>query len=118
MSENKESRTIFHDILDKKIPSNKVYEDDYVYAFKDINPVAPFHVLIIPKNLNGLTSLSKAEEKHKELLGHMMYAVSLITKQNNIDSYRTVINSGEEAGQSVFYIHIHIIGGKSLSWPP
>ena len=103
------SDCLFCKMVSGDITPDIVYETETVLAFRDINPQAPTHVLIIPKNLNGLTSLSKAEEKHKELLGHMMYAVSLITKQNNIDSYRTVINSGEEAGQSVFYIHIHYI---------
>lgn len=114
-----EEQTIFHKIIDKKIPSEKVYEDDDIYAFKDINPSAPFHCLVIPKVMNGLNSLASANEGHVELLGKMMVAISKIAKEQKLEKgFRTVFNTGEEGGQSVNYIHAHILAGRELKWPP
>lgn len=78
----------------KEIPANVVYEDEDVFAFRDVNPVAPVHILIIPKNKDGLTELLKAEEKHEKILGKLMVAVAKVAKQEKLDSFRTVINSG------------------------
>lgn len=111
--------TIFHKILKGDIKSEKVYEDDYVYAFKDVYPVAPFHVLVIPKLNHEIESLLKVDSQHEVILGKLMVAVSKIAKENNLEKgYRTIINTGEGGGQTVFYLHIHIIAGRELTWPP
>lgn len=90
-----------------------MYEDDLCLAFRDIFPTAPVHILLIPKDRSGLTQLCKAEERHKELLGHLMVAVAKVAKQEGLAErgYRTVINDGKDGRQSVFHLHIHIIGG-------
>jgi len=94
------------------IPSNKVYEDDYTFAFWDINPTAESHILVIPKNWDGLTSLFKAEERHIDIMGRLLLTCSTIAKQEGLDEgYWVVINTGPHAGQSVYHIHLHIIGG-------
>lgn len=114
-----EEETIFHKIVKGQIPCTKVYEDDDVLAFKDINPAAPFHCLVIPKDMQGLTSVAKASKEHIEILGKLMVAVSKIAEENNLEKgFRTVLNTGEEGGQTVNYIHIHILAGRNLKWPP
>jgi histidine triad (HIT) family protein len=110
--------TIFDRIVKGDIPCTKVYEDESVLAFKDINPAAPVHVLLIPKNRDGLDRLSLAEDRHKDLLGHMMVSVPKVAKASGLDDYRLVINDGAKAGQTVFHLHMHIIGGGPLNWPP
>ena len=110
--------TIFDKIVKGEIPSSKVYEDDHVMAFKDINPAAPVHLLLIPKNRDGLDRLSLAESRHKELLGHMMVTVPKVAKAAGLSDYRLVINDGEKAGQTVFHLHMHILGGGAFKWPP
>ena len=114
-----EQETIFHKIISGKIPSTKVWEDDEVYAFRDINPVAKTHILVIPKKMNGLDMLSSAKEEHIPILGKLLYAVSLIAKQEKLDKgYRVVINCNKQGCQSVPYLHLHLIGGEQLGWPP
>ena len=114
-----EQETIFHKIISGKIPSTKVWEDDEVYAFRDINPVAKTHILVIPKKMNGLNMLSSAKEEHIPILGKLLYAVSLIAKQEKLDKgYRVVINCDKQGCQSVPYLHLHLIGGEQLGWPP
>lgn len=110
--------TIFDKIIKGDIPSTKVFEDDKVLAFKDINPGAPVHVLLVPKRRDGLDRLSCAEERHKELLGHMMVCVPKVAKAVGLSDFRVVINDGEKAGQTVFHLHMHILGGGPLKWPP
>jgi len=110
--------TIFDKIVKGEIPSTKVFEDELVLAFKDINPAAPVHVLLIPKNRDGLDRLSNAEERHKDLLGHMMVTVPKVAKAAGLSDYRLVINDGAGAGQTVFHLHMHILGGGGLRWPP
>ena len=110
--------TIFDRIVKGEIPCTKVYEDDTVLAFKDISPVAPVHILLIPKQRDGLDRLSLAEERHKDLLGHMMVSVAKVATAVGLSDYRIVINDGAKAGQSVFHLHMHIIGGGTFSWPP
>jgi len=110
--------TIFDKILAKQIPSTMVYEDDFCYAFKDIAPVAPVHVLLIPKLKSGLTQLQFATDDNIFLLGHMMSKVGHVAKLSGLDTYRLAVNDGAEVGQSVFHLHLHIIGGRPLSWPP
>lgn len=114
-----EEVTLFHKILSGEIPSNKVYENDDVYAFRDINPQAPTHILVIPKKMNGLNMLSSATEEHIPILGKLLYHCSIIAKQEKLDEgYRVVINNGKFGCQSVPYIHMHLIGGRQLSWNP
>jgi histidine triad (HIT) family protein len=110
--------TIFDKIVRQEIPCNKVYEDDLVLAFNDINPQAPTHILLIPKDRKGMSQLRFAGPKHEELLGHMMLTVGEIVKQQNLSDYRVVVNDGEGAGQTVFHLHLHILAGRPLVWPP
>ena len=114
---------IFCKIVRKEIPSKGVYEDDLVYAFHDINPVAPVHILIVPKkHIFGIQTL---EEEDKPLVGHMFYIARKIGEELGLASptdlkggYRLVFNVGENSGQSVFHLHLHLIGGRPMSWPP
>lgn len=110
--------TIFHKIMRGEIPSEKIFEDDQVFAIRDINPVSSVHILVIPKE--DLVSLAFAEEKHKELLGHMLLVCAKIAEEQGIakDGYRVVMNAGEKAGQSVFQLHMHVLGGRPFLWPP
>lgn len=110
--------TIFDKIVAGDIPCNKVYEDEFSLAFRDINPQAPVHCLVIPKQRNGLTQLSKAQECQKELLGHLMYVASQIGKQECPNGFRLVVNDGVDAAQSVYHLHIHVLGGRQMGWPP
>ncbi|GAB5032796.1 glutathione s-transferase [Nannochloropsis oceanica] len=111
--------TIFDRIIKKEVPSDVVYENDKVLAFRDIAPQAPTHILVIPKRRQGLTSLRKATEEQKGVLGEMMLAVAKIVRQEGIEGgYRLVVNDGEEAGQTVNHLHIHILAGRPLKWPP
>jgi len=110
--------TLFDKILSREIPSEIVYEDDRCLAFKDINPVAPTHVLLIPKVREGLTKLGEATDENGAILGHLMVTAAKIAKQEGLDDFRIVSNSGESACQSVFHLHLHIIGGRDFTWPP
>ncbi|KAG8096175.1 hypothetical protein GUJ93_ZPchr0013g37198 [Zizania palustris] len=90
-----------------------------VLAFRDINPQAPTHIVIIPKVKDGLTGLSKAEERHVEILGYLLYVAKILAKQEGLeDGYRVVINDGPNGCQSVYHIHVHLIGGRQMNWPP
>merc|ERR1711964_198829 len=95
--------TIFDKIVRGDIPSKKVYEDDLCFAFHDVNPQAPVHILMIPKNRDGMSQLRFAKKKHEELLGHMMLKVAEIAKKVGLSDYRLVINDGAGAGQTVFH---------------
>lgn len=110
--------TIFGKILRGEIPSNRVWEDDECIAFRDINPAAPTHVLIIPRR--RIPTMNDIEESDKTVLGHMLWVASQIAKQEELDEegYRVVINCNEHGGQTVFHIHLHLLGGRRLSWPP
>ncbi len=108
--------TIFNKILKGEIPCDEVYKDEKCLAFRDIQPQAPIHILIIPRK--PIKSLYEVSDKDAELLGHLLVASAKIAKQEGLSNWRTVINTGSEAGQTVFYLHIHIIGGRSLAWPP
>jgi len=106
---------LFCKISRGEIPSRKVYEDEEIFAFHDINPVAPVHFLLIPKL--HLTSLLEAEESHAALLGRMLVLAAKLAREQGLDGgFRTVINSGKGGGQEVFHLHIHIIGGGNI--PP
>lgn len=109
------SDCLFCKIARGEIPSNKVYEDEEVFAFNDIHPVAPVHFMIIPRL--HLASLAEAEEVHAVLLGKMLLLAPKLAKQQGLDNgFRTVINTGKGGGQEVFHLHIHIIGGGNI--PP
>ncbi|KAK8629808.1 hypothetical protein V6N13_078635 [Hibiscus sabdariffa] len=111
--------TIFDKIISKEIPSTIVYEDDKVLAFKDINPEAPVHVLVIPKFRDGLTQLGKAEQRHGEILGQLLYAARIVAEKEGIlEGFRVVINNGPSACQSVYHLHLHVLGGRQMHWPP
>uniref|UniRef100_A0A0E0JQ52 HIT domain-containing protein n=1 Tax=Oryza punctata TaxID=4537 RepID=A0A0E0JQ52_ORYPU len=88
-------------------------------AFRDISPQAPVHIIIIPKVKDGLSRLFKAEERHVEVMGHLLYAAKIIAKQENLDDgFRIVINDGPNGCQSVYHLHIHLLGGRQMNWPP
>lgn len=109
--------TIFGKVIRREIPADIVYEDELCLAFRDINPQAPTHVLVIPKKEIDMLSNAKAEDQ--ALLGHMVLAAGKIARQLGVgDAFRLVINNGAEAGQSVFHLHLHILGGRKLRWPP
>ena len=111
--------TIFDKILSKEIPSKVVYEDEQCYAFRDISPCAPTHILVIPKVKGRLSQLQHATEEDKGVLGHLLWAVSHIAKSEGLaPGYRVVINDGQQGAQTVYHLHLHIIGGKQLGWPP
>ncbi|XP_027338448.1 14 kDa zinc-binding protein-like isoform X2 [Abrus precatorius] len=114
-----EAPTIFDKIIKKEIPSSIVYEDEKVLAFRDINPQAPVHVLVIPKFRDGLTQLGKAEGRHGEILGQLLYAAKIVAEKEGIlDGFRVVINNGPSACQSVYHLHLHVLGGRQMNWPP
>ncbi|CAM9507359.1 unnamed protein product [Chrysoparadoxa australica] len=106
--------TIFDKILSKEIPSTMVFEDDLVYAFKDINPVAPTHVLIIPKHRNGLTRLANATPENGQVLGRILQAAATISAQEKLEGFRLVINDGPSGGQEVYHLHAHLISGRQM----
>jgi histidine triad (HIT) family protein len=110
------SDTIFGRILRGEIPCQEVYADDLCLAFRDVNPQAPVHVLIIPRE--PIAQLGEATDEHEALLGHLLLVAAKVAKLEGLDSWRTVINSGAEAGQTVFHLHLHVIGGRPLAWPP
>lgn len=108
--------SVFQKIIDREIPAEIVFEDDHVLAFKDIHPQAPVHILIIPRK--PLPGISAAREDDLELLGRMLLAGKMIAATEGLSDYRLVINNGPDAGQSVFHLHMHLLGGRLLSWPP
>jgi len=108
---------LFCRIISGEIPSKKVYEDDHTYAFEDINPQAPTHVLVIPKQ--HVRGLKEAHTEDAETIGRCHLVAAHIARERNIeDGYRTVLNIGPKAGQSVFHLHVHLLGGRRLGWPP
>ena len=111
------SDCLFCKIIAGKIPSKKVYEDEKVYAFEDIHPMAPTHILITPKK--HIKGLKEAQAEDAEVLGHAELVAARIARERKIeDGYRTVYNVGPRAGQSVFHLHLHLLGGRDLRWPP
>ena len=108
---------LFCKISAKKIPSKIVYEDDEVFAFEDISPQAPTHVLICPRK--HFASLDEAAPADQAILGKLqLVAAQLARKRNLLEGYRTVLNNGRGAGQSVFHLHLHLLGGRAFRWPP
>ncbi|MBU3195781.1 histidine triad nucleotide-binding protein [Clostridium algidicarnis] len=109
---------IFCKIINGDIPSEKVYEDDKVYAFKDLNPEAPIHILIIPKT--HITNTNEINEENASSISSLFISVVKIAKMLNVDEsgYRVVNNCGKQAGQTVEHLHFHMLGGRDLTWPP
>ena len=111
------SKTIFDKIISKEIPAEIVYEDEKCLAFKDVNPQAPIHILIIPKK--SIAKVADADIEDQNILGHLLLKASEIAEVLGVkDAFRLVINNGEEAGQTVFHLHIHLLAGRPLNWPP
>jgi histidine triad (HIT) family protein len=112
------SEDLFLKIVSREIPADIVYESDDVLAFRDLNPQAPLHVLIIPKT--RIRTINDIEPEHAELVGKLFVAASEIAKKEGVDQegYRVVMNCNEAAGQSVFHIHLHLLGGRRMGWPP
>lgn len=109
--------TLFEKIINREIPADIIYEDERSIVIKDINPQAPVHLLIIPKKV--IPKLSDASESDKELLGHLMFVAGVLSKKLNLDdTFNIVINNGENAGQTIFHLHLHLLSGKSLDFLP
>jgi len=109
--------TIFSKIINREIPADIVYEDELCLAFRDVNPQAPVHILLIPKK--PIARIIDAGEEDQLLLGHLYLSANTIARQEGIeDAFRLVVNNGAGVGQSVFHLHIHILAGRSFSWPP
>ena len=109
---------LFCKIINREIPASIVYEDERVLAFNDINPQASTHVLVIPKP--HVATLNDLEAGHDAIVGELVRRAAAIAKERGIDGtgYRTVFNTNYDAGQTVFHVHLHLIGGRSLAWPP
>lgn len=109
---------LFCKIINGEIPANKAYEDDQVLAFHDIKPQAPVHVLLIPKK--HITTIDAIEPEDKDLMGHMILQAKAIARELNIaeDGYRLLFNVNPNGGQEVYHIHLHLLGGRQLNWPP
>lgn len=109
---------LFCKIAKKEIKSDVVYEDDTVIAFRDLNPQAPLHVLVVPKK--HIATINDLEEKDEALVGHMLYVAGKIAKQEKTadNGYRAVFNVNKDAGQTVFHLHLHVLGGRVFGWPP
>jgi histidine triad (HIT) family protein len=111
------SKTLFEKIIAREIPAAIVYEDDSVLAFRDIHPQAPVHVLIVPKKL--VPRIAEAEADDQKLLGHLLLKAAEVAKQLDLkNGYRLVINNGADGGETVPHLHVHILGGRHLAWPP
>ena len=109
---------LFCKILAGEIPADKVYEDEEVFAFRDINPAAPTHILIIPRE--HIEKVSETTAEHEALLGKLVLRANEIARQEGIESdgYRLVFNNGLHGGQTVYHVHLHILGGRQFAWPP
>ncbi len=115
MSETTE--TIFSKIIRREIPADIVYEDDLALAFKDIQPQAPVHILVIPKQ--PIPQLADADSQDRDLLGHLLLIVKNVAETAGLQNgYRVVINTGSDGGQTVPHLHLHILGGRQMKWPP
>jgi histidine triad (HIT) family protein len=109
--------TIFGKIINREIPANIVYEDEQCLAFRDINPQAPTHVILIPKK--EVPRLADATSEDQALLGHLMLVAGKIARDLGVeDAFRLVVNNGAEVGQSVFHLHLHLLAGRRFTWPP
>lgn len=111
------TKTIFAKIIDRELPADIVFEDEQCLAFRDIHPAAPTHILVIPKKpIPMAEQLTPADEG---LVGHLVYVATQLAKKEGLDEgYRLVVNNGADGGQTVFHLHVHLLGGRGLSWPP
>ncbi|AFZ32595.1 histidine triad (HIT) protein [Gloeocapsa sp. PCC 7428] len=111
------TETIFSKIIRREIPADIVYEDELALAFKDVNPQAPVHILVIPKE--PIAKLADAESKDHALMGHLLLTAKRVAQQAGLENgYRVVINTGSDGGQTVYHLHLHILGGRQMKWPP
>ena len=110
------SDCLFCRIIAGEIPSKKVYEDELCLAFYDIDPQAPTHFLVIPKA--HISSVSAIDAENSAVVGHIFEVIAKLTRELGVESYRVVSNIGEQAGQSVFHLHFHVLGGRDMTWPP
>jgi histidine triad (HIT) family protein len=114
---NQPADTLFSKIIRRDIPADILYEDNLAIAFKDINPQAPVHILVVPKEV--IPQLADAESQNHALMGHLLLTVKRVAEQAGLQNgYRVVINNGHDGGQTVPHLHLHILGGRQLQWPP
>lgn len=112
-----EQKTLFEKIIDREIPAEIVFEDDLCLAFRDINPQAPVHILVIPKK--PIPTLADATDDDRVLLGHLLLVLKDVALQEGLDNgFRTVLNTGPDGGQDVYHMHFHLLGKRKLTWPP
>ena len=118
MHEDQADDTIFGKIIRGELPAQRVYEDEQALAFRDINAAAPTHILVIPKR--RIVNLLHATPEDAALLGHLMVVAAQVAREQGLadDGFRLVVNNGARAGQTVFHLHLHVLGGRDLSWPP
>lgn len=111
-------KTLFEKICDKEIPADIVYEDDQVVAFRDIDPKAPTHVLVIPRK--PIPRINEAQPEDQKLLGHLLLKAADVARSLDLgeDGFRLVLNNGRDAGETVPHLHCHILGGRKMDWPP
>jgi histidine triad (HIT) family protein len=109
---------LFCKIANREIPAQEVYQDDQAVAFRDVKPVAPTHVLVIPRE--HITSINDVRPEHETLMGHLFRVAAEVARSEGLEArgYRVVMNCGPDAGQSVFHVHLHLVGGRPLGWPP
>ncbi|RRS10305.1 histidine triad nucleotide-binding protein [Pseudoalteromonas sp. J010] len=112
------SETIFTKIINREIPADIVYEDEKALAFRDINPQAPFHVLVIPKT--AIATINDVTEENSHLIGHLYVVAAKLAQEYGFaeDGYRVVMNCNEHGGQTVYHLHLHVLAGKEMGWPP
>jgi histidine triad (HIT) family protein len=110
--------TLFEQIINREVPAQIIHEDDQCVAFRDINPQAPIHVLVIPKK--AIPRLGEATDSDETLLGHLLLTAAEVAKREGIaeNGYRLVVNQGWHAGESVPHLHVHLLGGRQMKWPP
>jgi len=114
---NSSDSTIFDKIIDRSIPADIVHEDDLSLSFRDVNPQAPVHVLTIPKKRISMLSAASDEDTH--LLGHLLRVSQIVADNEKLEKgYRIVINNGKDGAQSVYHLHVHLLGGRQMKWPP
>ena len=111
------TKTIFERIIDREIPAQIVYEDDRSLAFRDINPQAPVHILVIPKR--PLAQIELMTQADSPLVGHLVWVATEVARQEGLtQGYRLVVNNGQDGGQTVYHLHVHLLAGRFLGWPP
>ena len=110
--------TLFEKIISREIPANIVFEDEHCLAFRDISPQAPIHILVVPKSV--IARIDAAEEENQIILGHLLLTAAEVARREGISEtgYRLVINNGSHGGETVPHLHVHLLGGRPLAWPP